>query len=68
MTQGLSFFEKLWRSHVVRDYGDGRAIVHIDRHVVHEGSSPEALTSARSRCSQREGTVGTPSTLSARVR
>jgi 3-isopropylmalate/(R)-2-methylmalate dehydratase large subunit len=43
----LSFFEKLWRSHVVRDYGDGRAIVHIDRHVVHEGSSPEAFDGLR---------------------
>ena len=43
----LSFFEKLWRSHVVRDYGDGRAILHIDRHVVHEGSSPEAFDGLR---------------------
>ena len=43
----LSFLEKLWRSHVVRDYGDGRAIVHIDRHVVHEGSSPEAFDGLR---------------------
>ena len=31
-------------------------------------SRPAALTKASSRCSQRDGTVGTPSTLSARVR
>jgi 3-isopropylmalate/(R)-2-methylmalate dehydratase large subunit len=43
----LSFFEKLWRSHVIRDLGNDRALIHIDRHMIHEGSSPEAFDGLR---------------------
>jgi 3-isopropylmalate/(R)-2-methylmalate dehydratase large subunit len=47
MTSPRTAFDKMWQSHVVRDYGGGRALVHIDRHMVHEGSSPEAFDGLR---------------------
>jgi 3-isopropylmalate/(R)-2-methylmalate dehydratase large subunit len=43
----LSFFEKVWREHVVADLGSGRSLVHIDRHMVHEGTSAEAFDALR---------------------
>lgn len=43
-----TLFEKLWRSHVVRTFGD-RALIHIDRHLVHEGTSRNAFDGLRAR-------------------
>jgi 3-isopropylmalate/(R)-2-methylmalate dehydratase large subunit len=43
-----TLFEKLWRSHVVRTFGD-RALIHIDRHLVHEGTSRQAFDGLRAR-------------------
>lgn len=36
-------FEKIWAAHVVKDLGDGRAVIYIDRHVLQEGTSPKAF-------------------------
>jgi 3-isopropylmalate/(R)-2-methylmalate dehydratase large subunit len=36
-------FEKIWDRHVVRDLGDGWALLHIDRHLLHDLSGPPAL-------------------------
>lgn len=41
-----TFFEKVWRNHVVKDLG-GRTLVHIDRHMIHEGTSAEAFDKLR---------------------
>src|SRR6476619_281038 len=38
-----TLFEKLWDSHVVREEPDGTALLYIDRHVVHEVTSPQAF-------------------------
>lgn len=43
----LTLFEKLWRSHVVADLGEGRALVHIDRHLLHDLTSPQAFDGLR---------------------
>jgi 3-isopropylmalate/(R)-2-methylmalate dehydratase large subunit len=40
MTQTL--YDKLWSSHVVRQEADGTALLYIDRHLVHEVTSPQA--------------------------
>jgi 3-isopropylmalate/(R)-2-methylmalate dehydratase large subunit len=32
----LSLFEKIWRAHVIRDHGNGYALLHIDRNVNHD--------------------------------
>jgi len=38
-----TLFDKLWDTHVVRDLGDGWALLHIDRHLLHDLSGPPAL-------------------------
>jgi 3-isopropylmalate/(R)-2-methylmalate dehydratase large subunit len=35
-------YEKLWDSHVVHQDADGTALIYIDRHLVHEVTSPQA--------------------------
>lgn len=41
--QAQSLYEKLWRSHVVRQEPDGTVLLYIDRHLVHEVTSPQAF-------------------------
>lgn len=41
MPQNL--YEKLWQSHVVHEEADGTALIYIDRHLVHEVTSPQAF-------------------------
>jgi 3-isopropylmalate/(R)-2-methylmalate dehydratase large subunit len=44
----LSLFEKLWRSHSVREIGaGGPALLYIDRHLVYEVTSPQAFDGLR---------------------
>ena len=38
----LTLYDKLWESHVVRTEGDGTTLLYIDRHLVHEVTSPQA--------------------------
>ena len=38
-----SLYEKLWESHVVHEEQDGTALIYIDRHLVHEVTSPQAF-------------------------
>ena len=38
-----TLYEKLWSAHVVREEGDGTALIYIDRHLVHEVTSPQAF-------------------------
>jgi len=38
-----TLYKKLWSSHVVREEADGTALLYIDRHVVHEVTSPQAF-------------------------
>ncbi|NUZ06600.1 3-isopropylmalate dehydratase large subunit [Piscinibacter koreensis] len=40
---GRTLFDKLWDSHVVRDLGDGWALLHVDRILLHDLSGPPAL-------------------------
>jgi len=41
MSQTL--YEKLWQDHVVHQQADGTALIYIDRHLVHEVTSPQAF-------------------------
>ena len=45
MPQNL--FDKLWQSHVVQEETDGTALIYIDRHLVHEVTSPQAFEGLR---------------------
>ena len=38
-----TIFEKIWEAHVVRTEPDGTALIYIDRHLVHEVTSPQAF-------------------------
>jgi 3-isopropylmalate/(R)-2-methylmalate dehydratase large subunit len=38
-----TLYEKLWDSHVVHVEADGTALLYIDRHLVHEVTSPQAF-------------------------
>jgi len=42
-----SLYNKLWNSHVVHTQKDGTTLVYIDRHLVHEVTSPQAFESLR---------------------
>ena len=39
----LTLYEKLWHSHLVNEEADGNALIYIDRHLVHEVTSPQAF-------------------------
>lgn len=36
-------YDKVWQKHVVREEPDGTALLYIDRHLVHEVTSPQAF-------------------------
>jgi 3-isopropylmalate/(R)-2-methylmalate dehydratase large subunit len=38
-----TLYDKLWDNHVVRTEPDGTALIYIDRHLVHEVTSPQAF-------------------------
>jgi 3-isopropylmalate/(R)-2-methylmalate dehydratase large subunit len=40
---GKTLYDKLWDSHVVRQEEDGTCLLYIDRHLVHEVTSPQAF-------------------------
>ena len=42
-----TLFEKLWNAHVVRQEPDGTALLYVDRHLVHEVTSPQAFDGLR---------------------
>jgi 3-isopropylmalate/(R)-2-methylmalate dehydratase large subunit len=42
-----TLYDKLWQSHLVREEADGTALIYIDRHLVHEVTSPQAYEGLR---------------------
>ena len=42
-----TLYDKLWDAHVVADLGEGQALLYIDRHLVHEVTSPQAFDGLR---------------------
>ena len=42
-----TLYDKLWDAHVVREEADGTALLYIDRHLVHEVTSPQAFEGLR---------------------
>ena len=47
MAEARNLFEKIWLSHQVHTAPDGTATLYIDRHLVHEVTSPQAFESLR---------------------
>jgi 3-isopropylmalate/(R)-2-methylmalate dehydratase large subunit len=44
---GQTLYDKLWQSHLVHTEADGSALLYIDRHLVHEVTSPQAFEGLR---------------------
>ena len=47
MNHARTLYDKLWDEHVVHAEDDGTAILYIDRHLVHEVTSPQAFEGLR---------------------
>ncbi|MGN6277453.1 MAG: 3-isopropylmalate dehydratase large subunit [Sphingomonas sp.] len=47
MARPLTLYEKIWNAHVVETRDDGTALIYIDRHLVHEVTSPQAFEGLR---------------------
>jgi 3-isopropylmalate/(R)-2-methylmalate dehydratase large subunit len=46
-TKPRTLFDKVWESHVVDQLPDGTCVLYIDRHLVHEVTSPQAFEGLR---------------------
>jgi len=46
MAGPMTLFDKIWRDHLV-DESDGSSLIYIDRHLVHEVTSPQAFEGLR---------------------
>ena len=44
---GKTLYDKLWESHLVELRDDGTALIYIDRHLIHEVTSPQAFEGLR---------------------
>ncbi|WP_374944635.1 3-isopropylmalate dehydratase large subunit [Sphingomonas sp.] len=47
MTAPRTLYEKIWDAHVVERRDDGTCLIYIDRHLVHEVTSPQAFEGLR---------------------
>lgn len=56
---GKSLYDKLWDAHVVHEQEDGTYLIYIDRHLVHEVTSPQAFEGMRTagRAPWRKSTI-----------
>lgn len=60
---GKTLFDKVWDAHVVSEIKDGPSVLFIDRHLIHEVTSPQAFTGLDKRgmkVFRPERTVATP--------
>ncbi len=44
---GKTLYDKLWEAHLVKERDDGTALIYIDRHLIHEVTSPQAFEGLR---------------------
>ncbi|MBT8232137.1 MAG: 3-isopropylmalate dehydratase large subunit, partial [Bacteroidia bacterium] len=44
-----TLFEKIWDAHVVKTIPGGREVIYIDRHFIHEVTSPQAFAGLKKR-------------------
>jgi len=47
MAKPRTLFDKIWQSHLVDVQADGTCLIYIDRHLVHEVTSPQAFEGLR---------------------
>ncbi|MEO0915355.1 MAG: aconitase family protein, partial [Pseudomonadota bacterium] len=42
-----TLYDKIWDAHLVHEEADGTSLLYIDRHLVHEVTSPQAFEGLR---------------------
>ena len=47
MSAPKTLFDKIWNAHLVHQQEDGTCLIYIDRHLVHEVTSPQAFEGLR---------------------
>jgi 3-isopropylmalate/(R)-2-methylmalate dehydratase large subunit len=47
MSDAKTLFDKIWDAHVVDEQDDGTCVIYIDRHLVHEVTTPQAFDGLR---------------------
>ena len=47
--RGKTLFDKIWEKHVVKQIDDGPSVLYIDRHFIHEVTTPQAFTGLNKR-------------------
>ncbi len=60
---GKTLFDKVWDAHVVEEIGGGPSVLYIDKHLIHEVTSPQAFAGIDRRgisVFRPENTVATP--------
>ena len=58
MSKSRTIYDKIWDAHLVNTNEDGTSLIYIDRHLVHEVTSPQAfeglrMTNRRVRCPEK---------------
>ncbi|MEO5947054.1 MAG: 3-isopropylmalate dehydratase large subunit [Chitinophagaceae bacterium] len=46
---GATLFEKIWEKHIVKTIDNGPSVLYIDKHFIHEVTSPQAFTGLNNR-------------------
>ena len=46
---GKTLFDKIWEAHVVKSIPDGPDVLYVDRHLIHEVTSPQAFSALKAR-------------------
>jgi 3-isopropylmalate/(R)-2-methylmalate dehydratase large subunit len=60
---GKTLFDKIWEKHVVNNVEGGPSVLYIDRHLIHEVTSPQAFAGLKARgikVGRPEKTIATP--------
>ena len=47
MSGPTTLYDKIWNAHLVKDNADGTSLIYVDRHLVHEVTSPQAFEGLR---------------------
>ena len=42
-----TLYDKIWEEHLVHEQADGTCLIYVDRHLVHEVTSPQAFEGLR---------------------
>ena len=44
-----TLFDKIWEKHIVKEIDDGPSVLYIDKHFIHEVTSPQAFNGLNKR-------------------